>query len=243
MLLLLSNLRLITLLALGVGASDSALLYIIVSPTGPYFPGVVKGISLLAVGETVRSWPGGTGGFKLGLNYAPTLLPQRIAAKQGYDQILWLLGSQDQITEVGAMNFFVAAQRADGEVDLITPALDGTILPGITRASTITLAEAHTSGKVTLPGVPASLKLHVHERTLTMAEVAAISDEGRLLESFCVGTAVLVAPIGRIGWKGRDLVVPEHVGGLGPIGQGMWTLLADIQTGKVQYDDWSVVVA
>lgn len=75
---------------------------------------MAKGIPLLAVGESVRSWPGGTGGHKLGLNYAPGFLPQRIAAKQGYEQILWLLGDDEKITEVGAMNFFVAVQREDG---------------------------------------------------------------------------------------------------------------------------------
>jgi branched-chain amino acid aminotransferase len=83
-----------------------------VSPAGPYFKGVARGISLLAVSETVRSWPGGTGGYKLGLNYAPGFAPQRVAQKQGYDQILWLLG--DRLTEVGAMNVFVIVQRDDG---------------------------------------------------------------------------------------------------------------------------------
>ncbi|KDR70050.1 hypothetical protein GALMADRAFT_230375 [Galerina marginata CBS 339.88] len=226
--------------ALGVAASDSACLYIIVSPTGPYFRGVAKGISLLAEGDCVRAWPGGTGGHKLGLNYAPGFLPQRTAAKQGYDQILWLLGEEEKVTEVGAMNVFIAVKREDGDVDLITPALDGTILPGITRESTLALANAHTSGKVHLPGVPQTLRLHTHERDLTMAEIAKYHEEGRLLESFGVGTAVVVAPIGRIGWKGKDLVLPAYEGGLGPIGQGLWTTIVDIQTGKKDYEGWSV---
>lgn len=100
--------------ALGVGASDTALLYVFLSPTGPYFLGEVKGISLLAVGKTVRAWPGGTGDYKLGLNYAPTFLPQRIAAKQGYDQVLWLFGEESRVTEAGAMNFFAVLKRDDG---------------------------------------------------------------------------------------------------------------------------------
>jgi branched-subunit amino acid aminotransferase/4-amino-4-deoxychorismate lyase len=100
--------------ALGVTASDSACIYVIVTPTGPYFRGGTKPISLLAVSESVRSWPGGTGGHKLGLNYAPGFAPQRIAAKQGYDQILWLLGDDQRVTEAGAMNFFLIAQRDDG---------------------------------------------------------------------------------------------------------------------------------
>jgi hypothetical protein len=109
--------------ALGVAASDSALLYVILTPAGPYFRGEAKGIPLLAVGESVRSWPGGTGGHKLGLNYAPGFLPQRMAAKQGYSQILWLLGDEAKITEAGAMNFFAVVQRDDGGESLPYPAL------------------------------------------------------------------------------------------------------------------------
>ena len=69
-------------------------------------------ISMLAVDEHVRSWPGGTGAYKLALNYAPTFRPQHQAAKLGYDQCLWLLG--EKITEAGAMNFFVVVRRDDG---------------------------------------------------------------------------------------------------------------------------------
>ncbi|KAF9475341.1 branched-chain amino acid aminotransferase II [Pholiota conissans] len=228
--------------SLGVAASDSACIYAILTPCGPYFRGVVKGVSLLGVSESVRAWPGGTGGHKLGLNYAPGFLPQRVAAKQGYDQILWLLGEEEKVTEVGAMNFFMAVKNDNGEVDLITPPLDGTILPGITRDSTLTLAKAHTSGKVTLHGLK-GVNLHTFERALTMAEIAKLSDEGRILESFCVGTAVIVAPVGKIGWKGRDLVLPVHEGGLGPIGKAMWETLIAIQTGRQEFEDWSVSCA
>lgn len=88
------------------------MLYVICSPTGPYFATGARPVALLGVGESVRSWPGGTGGFKLALNYAPTFKPQQYAAKLGYDQCLWLLG--DKITEAGAMNFFVVVRRIDG---------------------------------------------------------------------------------------------------------------------------------
>ncbi len=101
-------------LALGVHASDHAVLYVILSPTGPYFRTGSRPVGLLAVDEHVRSWPGGTGGFKLALNYAPTFMPQQLAAKKGYDQILWLLGEDKRITEAGAMNFFVVIKREDG---------------------------------------------------------------------------------------------------------------------------------
>ena len=75
------------------------MIFIILTPSGPYFR-KPEAVSLLAVGESVRAWPGGTGGHKLGLNYAPGFLPQQIAAKQGYQQCLWLLG--DTVTEAGA---------------------------------------------------------------------------------------------------------------------------------------------
>ena len=106
------------LTALGVGPSDSALLYIFCSPTGPFFRLGPKQVSLYAVGEQVRAWPGGTGEFKLSLNYAPTFWPQQLAAEKGYDQCLWLLGQEKKVTEAGAMNFFVVLKRDDsGECD------------------------------------------------------------------------------------------------------------------------------
>jgi branched-chain amino acid aminotransferase len=163
-----------------------------------------------------------------------------MAAKQGYSQILWLLGDDERVTEVGAMNFFVAVQREDGDVDLITPPLDGTILPGVTRESALTLADAHTSGKLHLPGVPTTLKIHTHQRPLTMAEIAMHSEQGQLLEAFGVGTAVVVAPVSKIGWKGKDLVLPNPESGLGPIGKGLETTIIEIQTGRREFDGWSV---
>lgn len=129
------------------------------------------------------------------------------------------------------------------DIDLITPNLDGTILPGITRASTLELAQAHAAGKITLPGVPSDVKIHTHERVITMSEVSRLAEDNRVLECFGVGTAVLVAPVGRIGWKGKDVVLPAHKGGLGPIGNGLKTMILDIQTGATQYEGWSVPVA
>jgi len=127
------------------------------------------------------------------------------------------------------------------DVDLITPPLDGTILPGLTRASTLALADAYSAGKIVLPGVPTSLKLYTHERTLTMEEIDALSTQGRILEVFGVGTAVIVAPVSRIGWRGKDILLPVQKQGLGPIGGGMWKMIVDVQTGKVPFEDWSVV--
>ncbi|KAF8055623.1 aminotransferase [Lyophyllum atratum] len=224
--------------ALGVAASDSALLYIIMSPAGPYFENDAAGIPLLAVHKSVRSWPGGTGGYKLGVNYAPGFLPQRLAAAQGYSQILWLLGDDHKITEAGAMNFFAVVRRDDGDLDIVTPLLDGTILPGITRLSCIALLEAHTAGKTVLPGIPETRRLHTAERPITMTELVAWSEEGKLVEAFGVGTAVAVAPIGKIGYEGKDLVCPSEAG-LGEVGRALLERVLGIQTGRVDWEDWS----
>ncbi|RDB27397.1 Branched-chain-amino-acid aminotransferase, mitochondrial [Hypsizygus marmoreus] len=226
--------------ALGVAASDSAMIYVILTPAGLYFKGDAKGIPILAVGHSVRSWPGGTGGHKLGLNYAPGFLPQKIAAKQGYSQVLWLFGDDSRITEAGAMNFFVVVQRDDGDLDVITPPLDGLILPGLTRASCLELLDAHTQGKTVLPNIPASTRLHTHERILTMHDLIAWSAEGKLLEAFCVGTAVVIAPVGRIGFEGKDIVLPTEDTGLGLVGKGLWERVVDIQGGRYPWEDWSV---
>ena len=98
--------------AIGLTASDHAVLYIIATPAGPYFHGPV---SLLAATDAVRAWPGGIGGHKFGGNYSPGFLPQREAAAQGYDQILWLFGPDLQVAEGGVMNIFVVVNRVDGD--------------------------------------------------------------------------------------------------------------------------------
>lgn len=99
---------------MGVAVPTSATLYVILSPTGPYFPIGFRPITLLAEYDYVRSWPGGTGEYKLGLNYTPCLRPQQEAAKKGYQQILWILGQERKITEVGQMNFFIVVKRDNG---------------------------------------------------------------------------------------------------------------------------------
>ncbi|KAI0078548.1 branched-chain amino acid aminotransferase II [Panus rudis PR-1116 ss-1] len=224
--------------SLGVAASDHATLYVICSPTGPYFRTGPRPVSLLAVGEHVRSWPGGTGGYKLALNYAPTFMPQQLAAKMGYEQCLWLLGEDKHITEVGAMNVFVVIKRDDGDLDVITPPLDGTILPGVTRDSTIALVNAHPE-RMVLPNLPSTLKLHVREDVIPMQQLVDWSEQGRLLEAFGVGTAAVVAGIGRIGFEGKDIVLPEHEGGRGPVGSAIYERIVEIQEGRFEFEDWS----
>ncbi|KZT24372.1 branched-chain amino acid aminotransferase II [Neolentinus lepideus HHB14362 ss-1] len=229
--------------ALGVSASDHALLYVILSPMGPYFPTGPRAISLLGVRAPAR----GTGAWKLGLNYAPGFQAQRAAAGRGYQQVLWLekagagLGGM-KVTEAGAMNFFVVVRRDDGGVDVVTPPLDGTVLPGVTRASCLALLRAPAPFA---PGLP---KLHAHERALSVADLVRYAEAGRLLEAFGVGTAVVVVPVGRIGYEeegagegegGRkvsDIVLPEGVG----VARALWEALVEIQEGRREWEGWSV---
>ncbi|KAG9094351.1 hypothetical protein FS749_012636 [Ceratobasidium sp. UAMH 11750] len=175
--------------ALGVAPPNEALLFVICSPVGPYYKNGFKPVRLLATTEYVRAAPRGTGGYKLGANYAPGVVPQVLAAEQGYDQILWLHDEEDYLTEVGTMNLLVALKNKDGRTELVTPPLDDLILPGVTRDSILCLARDHVSGKAKIPGLPDDLI--VSERPITMGEVKAAAESGNLLEVFGAGTAAI----------------------------------------------------
>ncbi|THU81539.1 D-aminoacid aminotransferase-like PLP-dependent enzyme [Dendrothele bispora CBS 962.96] len=216
--------------SLGVGASDKAILYVICSPSGPFFPpvlpsegkvpGYIKPVKLLAVSEHVRAWPGGTGAHKLALNYSPGFLTQKEAERKGYDQILWLRreGREEVVMEVGAMNFFVALKRDDGDIDIITPPLDGTILPGVTRASILQLIQSDptlfsssfssTTSTSTTTTNPAP-KLYAHETPLTMSQLDTWHSQHKILEIFGVGTAAIVAPVGAVSYSSSSLSSPS----------------------------------
>lgn len=87
-------------------------------------------IALLATTSATRSWPGGVGEFKLAGNYAPCFAPQQKALAKGYQQNLWCL--EGRISEAGQMNMFCVLKKGEVEVEVTTPRLDGTILPGVT---------------------------------------------------------------------------------------------------------------
>lgn len=179
---------------LGVGPPGSALLYVIASPVGPYYPTGFKAINLEATDYAIRAWPGGVGDKKLGANYAPGIIHQLNAAKRGFQQNLWLFGEEEYCTEVGTMNLFAAIKNKEtGQKELITAPLDGTILAGVTRDSILSLAREKL--------VPKGWK--IVERKYTMPEISAAADEGRLLEIFGSGTAAVVSPVRNIGWKGK----------------------------------------
>ncbi|KAF2667526.1 branched-chain-amino-acid aminotransferase [Microthyrium microscopicum] len=210
---------------LGVGPPGSALLYVIASPVGPYYPTGFKAISLEATDYAVRAWPGGVGDKKLGANYAPCIVPQQQAASRGFHQNLWLFGEEEYITEVGTMNLFVAIKGKDGVDELVTAPLDGTILEGVTRDSVLELARERLAPK----------GWKISERKMTMHELAEASDENRLLEVFGAGTAAVVSPIRNISWKGRlvSCGLEDH-SEAGPLTQQIKDWIEDIQTGVTE---------
>ena len=124
--------------------------------------------------------------------------------------------------------------------ELVTPPLDGMILPGVTRDSVLALAREHASGVAHIEGMPEG-KFVVNERPVTMKEVIAAAQEGRLVEFFGTGTAAVISPVDRIGYLGNDLHIPTGPDGMGPVSRPIWKQLVGVQTGKIPHK-WSVLV-
>uniref|UniRef100_A0A060TG73 Branched-chain-amino-acid aminotransferase n=1 Tax=Blastobotrys adeninivorans TaxID=409370 RepID=A0A060TG73_BLAAD len=149
--------------------------------------------------DTARAWPGGFGYAKLGANYGPTLLANREAVSQGYNQVLWLLGEKGLVTEAGASNFFVVMKNKEGRTEILTcPLSTGVILPGVTRRSVLELLRDGVSDEA-----------DVIEREFTIGEIEEAVEENRIVEAFSVGTAYFVAPVQTIRTSaGKDLTIP-----------------------------------
>ncbi|XP_055331784.1 branched-chain-amino-acid aminotransferase, cytosolic-like [Paramacrobiotus metropolitanus] len=213
---------------LGVAKSSEALLYVIVGPVGPYFPSGFKPISLLADPKFVRSWPGGAGAYKMGSNYAPTIHVAKEAAKQGCQQVLWLFGDKHYLTEVGTMNIFVYWINEKGEKELLTPPLDGLILPGVTRQSILDLTQTWSDLKAV-------------ERSISMKDILKAKHENRLLEIFGAGTACVVCPVSRILYEGKNVDLPQP-GSRNSVTQRIHDELLDIQYGRTKNHPWAVEI-
>ena len=163
------------------------------SPAGNYFPGGVRPVSVWLSTEYVRAAPGGTGEAKCAGNYAASLVAQAQAAEQGCDQVVWLDAIEHRcVEEMGGMNLYFV--RADGR--LVTPALTGTLLPGVTRDSILTLAR--------------DLGLEVEERRISTEEWEQGCADGTITEVFACGTAAVVTPVGEV----------KHAGGGFPVADG-----------------------
>uniref|UniRef100_A0A6J0TJD2 Branched-chain-amino-acid aminotransferase n=2 Tax=Pogona vitticeps TaxID=103695 RepID=A0A6J0TJD2_9SAUR len=210
--------------SLGVAISNHALLYVILCPVGPYFAtGSFSPVSLLADPCFIRAWIGGVGDYKLGGNYGPTIYVQNAAAKEGCQQVLWLYGEDHQITEVGTMNIFIFWKDHQGDLELVTPPLNGIILPGVIRQSLLELSRKWG-------------EFRVSERIVTMAELIKGLEENRVKEVFGSGTACVVCPVNRILYQGKNYHIPTMENGP-VIAKRFLKELTDIQYGRVA-SDW-----
>ena len=199
---------------LGVKPSAEYLYMVIASPVGSYFKGAGGPVSVWIAQNDTRAAMGGTGAAKCGGNYAASLRAQAEAIRNGCDQTLFLDATERRwVEELGGMNIFFVFD--DGS--LTTPPLDGTILPGITRDSLITLARAQG--------------MMVREEAYSIDQWKSDAASGRLREAFACGTAAVVAPIGRVASpEGSFTIGNPEVGG--PVTQQLRAALVDIQLGQ-----------
>ena len=177
---------------LGVAASNTYKFIIILSPVGPYYESGLAPTRIYVENEFVRSAPGGTGYAKIGGNYAAAMIAEQKAHDMGYDQVLWLDAKEGKyVEEIGTSNAFF---KIDGE--LYTAPLEGTILPGITRDSMITVMK--------------DWGYKVNEVRFTIEDVFKAAEEGRLEEVFATGTAAVISPVGELYWNDRHIVINNN---------------------------------
>src|SRR5436189_3565595 len=164
---------------LGVRPAKSYIYFVILSPVGAYYPEGINPVKILVVDKYVRAVEGGVGGAKTGVNYAASLYAAEEAKHAGFTQVLWLDGRERKyIDEVGTMNIMLKISD-----EVITPPLSqGTILPGVTRDSALTLMR--------------EWGLRVSERQISIAEVARAARDGSLSEGWGTGTAAVISPVG-----------------------------------------------
>ena len=207
----------------GVHPAHHLLFIIILSPVGAYYPEGLNPVKIYVEENYVRAVRGGMGFTKTAGNYAASLKAQDEAEKQGYTQVLWLDGVERKyVEEVGAMNvFFVIGD------EVVTPVLQGSILPGITRKSVIELLR--------------SWGIKVTERRIAIDELIEDYKQGKFTEMFGSGTAAVISPVGLLRYKDVDM---ELSGGkIGELSQKLYDALTGIQWGRAEDPfGWSVTV-
>lgn len=198
---------------LGVHSIENALFIIIASPSGSYYPEGINPVKIMIEQTDVRAVRGGTGYAKCGGNYAAATRAGEKAEKKGYTQVLWLDGVERKyIEEVGAMNVMF---KIDGEI--VTPALTGSILPGITRKSCLEVLKDNG--------------YKVSERLLSVDELVDALENGKLEEAWGCGTAAVVSPIGRLSYKDKEYIVNNEQ--IGEVTKKLYDTLTGIQWGKL----------
>lgn len=208
---------------LGVRASSTYKFMVILSPVGAYYPEGLNPVKIYVEENYVRAVKGGTGFAKTPGNYAASLKSQIEAKKKGYTQVLWLDGVERKyIEEVGTMNVFFKIGKT-----IITPSLDGSILPGITRKSSIEVLKSW--------GLP------VEERKISIEEVIEAAKTGELKEVFGTGTAAVISPVGEIIYKGEKISINN--GKIGDISKKLYDTITGIQSGELPDEyNWTVEV-
>jgi branched-chain amino acid aminotransferase len=199
---------------LGVRPSNTYRLFIILSPVGAYYPEGFNPVSIWVTDKYVRTVRGGLGEAKTAANYAASLYGAEVAKKAGYTQVLWLDAIEKRyVEEVGTMNILFVINGA-----LVTPNLGGSILPGITRDSVLTLAK--------------DWDIPVQERPITIDEVMSAHKDGSLQEIFGSGTAAVISPVSHLAWQDNVLTVGD--GKVGPMAQKFYGAITDIQYGRTE---------
>ena len=208
---------------LGVRPARSYVYFVILSPVGAYYPEGMAPVKIRVEERYVRAVEGGLGGAKTGANYAASLMAGEDAKHQGFTQVLWLDGVHRRyIDEVGTMNIMV---KIGDEV--ITPPLTGTVLPGVTRDSVLTLLR--------------DWGLRASERQVGIDEVMAAHRAGTLTEVWGTGTAAVISPVGELAYKGEKMVI--NGGKIGPLTQRLYDAIVGIQYGQApDPHGWTVEV-
>jgi branched-chain amino acid aminotransferase len=208
---------------LGVRPAKAYVYFVILSPVGAYYPEGMNPVKILVEEKYVRAVEGGVGEAKTAGNYAASLLPAQEAHARGFTQVLYLDGAHRRwVEEVGTMNIMLRI----GE-EVVTPPLGGSILPGVTRDSALTLLR--------------EWGVRVAERRVGIDEVVAAARSGALREVWGTGTAAVISPVGELAFKGERIVINE--GRIGELTRRLYQAIVDIQYARVpDTRGWTVEV-
>ncbi|MBQ2743076.1 MAG: branched-chain amino acid aminotransferase [Oscillospiraceae bacterium] len=208
---------------LGVAPSSTYLFIIILSPSGAYYASGLAPVGIWIEDDYVRAVKGGMGFAKTGGNYAASLAAQVKAHDEGYSQVLWLDGVERKyIEEVGAMNIFF---KIDGKI--VTPMLNGSILPGITRNSVIEVCK--------------SWGYEVEERRISVEELLDAQKSGKLEECFGTGTAAVISPVGKLRYKDDVMLINNNT--IGEVSQKLYDTITGIQWGECEDKfNWTITL-
>ena len=198
----------------GLRPSNTYSFMIILCPVGPYYPEGLNPVKIWIEDEYVRAVRGGIGEAKTGGNYVASLKAQVKAQEAGYSQVLWLDGvERHYIEEVGAMNIMFKIDDV-----IVTPELNGSILPGVTRDSVLELCR--------------SWDLPVEERKITVDELVDACRTGKLQECFGTGTAAVISPVGELRYGDEHFVINN--GEIGSFSQKLYDTITGIQKGELE---------